>query len=287
MLICPDCRFPIALSKCSNCTWSLKYIENLPVYLKSKNCPLIENYIKCYEKISTDDLQETILPKAYIRHQAQKLIRYLPNSKDIKICDLGVGQGMLANSIRQQGFMDVTVVDIAIPYLKLLERDFKAIVSDAENLPFIEEFDYIFSTDVMEHVINIGSFLFSVNKALKKNGVFIFRVPDRENLMQYTPYMGCKYDFVHLRSFNSELLQDFMKNAGFSIKRLEYDGYWTYSYKNFVTKNKIFNFLYSKIYPKITHHNFILDDNYFNKIFCFLFLKPLEILCIAEKIKDL
>lgn len=289
MLICPDCRLSIGeLSSCSNCSWSLKYIENLPIYLKSKISPLIENYIECYEKISNDDLQETILPKEYIRHQAQKLISHLPkNSKGIKICDLGVGQGMLANSIKQQGFMDVTVIDIAIPYLKLLKRNFRAIVADAENLPFEEEFDYIFSTDVMEHVINIGSFLFSVNKALKKNGLFICRVPDLENLMQYTRHMGCKYDFVHLRNFNSELVKSLMTNAGFSIKSLEYDGYWTYSYKKFVAKNKIFSFLYSKTYPKITQHNFILDDSYFNKLFCGLFLKPLEIVCIAQKIEDL
>ena len=194
---------------------------------------------------------------------------------------------MLANNIKQQGYEDVTVVDIAIPYLKRLDSDFRAIIADAENLPFQEEFDYIFSTDVMEHVINIGSFLFSVNKAIKKNGLFIFRVPDLENLMQYTPHMGCKYDFVHLRSFNSELIKGLMKNAGFSIKKLEYDGYWTYSYKNFVTKSKIFNFLCSKLYPKITKDNFILSDNCLKKFFCFLFLKPLEIVCVAQKIKDL
>ena len=288
MLICPDCRSSIEeLSTCSNCSWFLRYIENLPVYLKSKNSPLIENYIQCYESISIDDLQETILPKEYINYQAQKLLKYLGKSKNIKICDLGVGQGMLANNIKQQGYEDVTVVDIAIPYLKRLDSDFRAIIADAENLPFQEEFDYIFSTDVMEHVINIGSFLFSVNKAIKKNGLFIFRVPDLENLMQYTPHMGCKYDFVHLRSFNSELIKGLMKNAGFSIKKLEYDGYWTYSYKNFVTKSKIFNFLCSKLYPKITKDNFILSDNCLKKFFCFLFLKPLEIVCVAQKIKDL
>ena len=288
MLICPDCKSPIEfLRSCLGCGWSLNYIENIPVYLGDKKSILIENYIKCYERISLDDLQETILPKKYIKYQAQKLIRHLPSFKDIKICDLGVGQGILAKSIRQQGFMDVAVVDIAVPYLKLLKDDFRAIVADAENLPFQEEFDCIFSTDVMEHVINIGSFLFSVNKALKKNGIFIFRVPDLENLMQYKPHMGCKYDFVHLRSFNSELIKDLMKNAGFSIKKLEYDGYWAYSYKNFVTKNKIFNFLYSKLYPKITKDNFIFADNYLKKFFCFLFLKPLKIVCVARKIEDL
>ena len=49
---------------------------------------------------------------------------------------------------------------------------------DGESLPFEnEEFDVVFSTEVMEHVPNPEKFLSEINRVLKPNGIAVLTVP--------------------------------------------------------------------------------------------------------------
>jgi SAM-dependent methyltransferase len=288
MLICPDCSVEIERkSSCENCSWQLIEQAGVKNYLKTKKSSIIKEYMKCYDQISEDDLAETIISKEYLKFQSEKLLTYLPEKKSLQICDVGGGQGFFAYACKERGYENITILDIAVPYLSRLNKEFNCFIADAENIPFREEFDIVFSTDVMEHVINMGSFLYCINKALKKEGKFVVRVPYAENLMSYSPHLGCKYDFVHLRSFNEDLLKMVLFDAGFHVEGVYYDGFWTYAYKNFVKKIKILDFLYCKLYTRIAKDNFIKNNTMINKIFCKIFIKPNAITCVARKIKDL
>jgi SAM-dependent methyltransferase len=98
-------------------------------------------------------------------------------------------------------------------------------MANAEALPFAEHFDVIVATDVLEHVLNVGSFLYSLNRALRSGGRLYVRVPYRENLLSYSPHLGCPYRFVHLRTYDRPLLRQALEEAGFVVERLWHDGY--------------------------------------------------------------
>lgn len=232
-LICPDCATAIApsqSSQCSACGWTAACKEGVPLLLSSNDQEdgTFRSYFENYRTIAEDDIHESIQPERYVNIQAEKFFTYLPRIRDQVICDVGVGKGNLTRYLIAGGAERVVAVDIAIPYLVQLAREPRVIpvVANAENLPFSRAFDMVVATDILEHVINVASFLFAVNRALKPDGFFAVRVPFRENLMCYTPFLGCKYRFVHLRNYNEDLLKHTLECAGFEIVQVTYDGFW-------------------------------------------------------------
>jgi len=88
-------------------------------------------------------------------------------NKDSKILDLGCGNGMIVELLRQNGFNYVYGVDITLEGLKLYTPNIKFnqpipefkpqkenyFESPLWNLPFKDdEFDFTFSVDVLEHI---------------------------------------------------------------------------------------------------------------------------------------
>ena len=288
MLLCPECRSVVNdKSSCNVCSWEFSCLSDIPSYFKKNLSPTLKSYVENYDTISDDDLNESILARGYLLHMAKKLIPYLPTSKSIRICDIGGGQGNFAKLIKSEGYENISIVDIAQPYLKLLKSDFQCYLADAENLPFKEHFDVITSTDVLEHVINVGSYLYSVNQALVDNGKFIVRVPFYENLMYYSPHLGCPYDFVHLRTFSKKLLTKQLKEAGFKIERVFKEGYWPYAVKS-IWKFSIMPRIITRLAKPFLHSQGFIDDSTFiSRLFCTIFLAPLEIGCVARKVNTI
>lgn len=293
MLLCPNCRVELETQEnCGKCEWSLKLIDGLKNFLKPNIPTFIKDYIENYDQIATDDLDKSIQPINALESHAKSMLDDLNLSPDLTCCDIGGGQGFLAKALRDKGVKDITLIDIAIPYLKTLDNDFKCIIADAENLPYENEFDLIFATDILEHVINMGSFLYCVNKALKPKGKFLVRAPVNENLMSYSPLLGCKYDFVHLRTFNKTLFKQTIENAGFKVSKISFSYYWIFAPKEYIANNKILNFAFSiiaKVAPKIfkIENNYFEDNTFMRKIFCKILLRPFCITAIAEKKNEL
>jgi SAM-dependent methyltransferase len=286
MLICPDCRKKLEpKSSCISCSWNFKKEKNISNYLRTKLPSTISAYIECYNHISEDDLSESIMPKEYLNYQSAKLLTHLSKNKLVHVCDIGGGQGFLAKACKEKGYKNITIIDIAIPYLHRLSNEFNCIIADAEHLPFSEEFDVVFATDVLEHVLNVGSFLYCAHESIKEGGRLVIRVPYRENLMSYSTHLGCKYDFVHLRSFNKDLLKKQLSDAGFLIEKIYYDGYWVNSCRDFAKKG-IFETIWSNLREKITKENYVIDNTLVKNILCRFFLRPFEIVCLAKKVNN-
>lgn len=47
----------------------------------------------------------------------------------------------------------------------------------------------------------------------------------RENLFQYARLLGCRYDLVHLRTFDRRAVLDLLRDAGFTVERMTYDSF--------------------------------------------------------------
>jgi hypothetical protein len=89
------------------------------------------------------------------------------------------------------GAESVTVVD-----RRMADSRFAPVLTNAGDLPFAEAFDIVTATDIMEHVLNVGSFISSLNGALVVGGDAYVRVPYPEDLLPYSPHLDCEYRFV-------------------------------------------------------------------------------------------
>lgn len=232
MTLCPDCQgaLPETETTCASCGWQVETVAGIPVMLSSadRQNPMFTQYLENYDRIAEQDLADDILDPAYVMHQVDNMVDYIGPLNGDAVCDVGSGQGHLARKLLKSGAASVTMVDIALPYLRAGakgEERLLPVMANAENLPFEDRFDVITSTDVMEHVLNLGSYLFSVNRALKMGGKAFIRVPFRESLLSYSPHLGCPYPFVHLRSFDKDILNVYMRSAGFKVERFHYDGF--------------------------------------------------------------
>ena len=86
-------------------------------------------------------------------------------------------------------------------------------VYDGKKIPFSDgEFDYVFSTEVMEHVPEPKEFLNEIYRVLKPGGILIMTVPFMQPLHEepYDFYRYTKYGLKHL-----------LDNTGFSSHEIK------------------------------------------------------------------
>ncbi|HLO74947.1 MAG TPA: class I SAM-dependent methyltransferase [Magnetospirillum sp.] len=231
MLLCPQCRAALSDTQdCASCHWQGETNGRVRVMLSAadRDSALFKGYQGNYDRIAADDLASEILDLRYVGHQAANLVSVLGRRlRGARVCEVGVGQGYLARAMLKAGAASVTAVDIALPYLETLDHDrLVPVLANAENLPFQDEFDILTATDVAEHVLNLGSFLYCANKALRPSGLLVLRVPLVESLLKYSPFLGCRYRFVHLRSFSEDIIHRELPEAGFDIETFRRDGFW-------------------------------------------------------------
>jgi len=232
MVICPNCRqsaIDLARPNCEQCRWQGDSTDGIPRLLvdRTGGDDTGSAYRGHYEALAAADLETPVLSLDYVGYQAQNLLRYIGPSDGLAVCDVGCGRGTLSTLLAQRGAR-VTAVDLSLDYLREVRQaadDIRLICCDADNLPFENEFDVIVSTDVMEHTLKPGGFLYSINRALKPGGRVYIRVPYRENLLSYAPQLGCAHPLVHLRSYNRPLLRDIFAGAGFKVERFYLDGF--------------------------------------------------------------
>ncbi len=265
-----------------------------PIYLNSSDSKSLKDYIENYQSIAKDDLESSIVTVSTLCKFAHKMANIISDlDKNIKICDVGSDKGYLIDELVKKGFANITAVDIVDIYFKSFHSDVNFCIANAENLPFDNEFAVIFATDVMEHVFDIGSFLYCVNLSLVRNGLFIIRVPNQETLLHYSHFLNCKYKFVHLRSFVPNIIRPYLREAGFSIKRIEHFSYATGGAQRYIDlfSNDTHQKLFEKIgkfllacYPSLN----IVDESdflgFFHKLFVKTFIRSHELLIVAEKI---
>jgi 2-polyprenyl-3-methyl-5-hydroxy-6-metoxy-1,4-benzoquinol methylase len=281
-LICPDCGNTLEENNCAACNWKFELFENIPIFLSTndKKNSIFKDYQKNYDQIARDDLKVSIQPEHYLNHQIDKLYSYLPNLKNKKILEVGIGQGKLFNKMKENEFKSLVGLDIAVDYLKRIKKAEKIdlIIGNAENLPFKDEFDLIIATDILEHVLNVGDFIISLNQSLKKGGITLIKVPYKEDLRQYAQKNNCPYKFVHLRTFTKDLLKFTLKESGFKIKKIHFDG-WAY-YKS---RKKLFKYIAAGI-TLLRFGKFEEISRIPNWIGRFL-MRPNEITILAQKLK--
>jgi SAM-dependent methyltransferase len=252
VLLCPDCRGALSGTEeaCGVCGWSPQQWQSVPVFLSNRDLsnPLFADYRSNYDQIAEADLAESIQPEAFLDVQAERLDGHIGDVRGQRVCDVGVGKGILFERLRRAEPARLVGVDIAVEYLERVAREgAELMVANAENLPFRDEFDVVVAADVMEHVIHLADFLVSVREALVRGGRFVVRVPYREDITKHSRIDGCEYDLVHLRTFAKDNLTDVLRRAGFRVGRIHYDGFEAARARSGITATRLGRRLWHEI----------------------------------------
>ena len=233
MIVCPDCSSElrtIDADRCASCGRTFEREDGLISLLGTadQDEPIVRAYRDHYERIAADDLEQSIQLEDHLELEADRLVDAIGDVHGLAVCDVGVGKGMLLARLQARGPRSVTGVDLARPYLRRLSghNGVRLVLADAERLPFRSEFDIIVSSDVLEHVLNVGDFLVSVRDALRPGGRLVVRVPHMDTLTSYATQTGYRYRFVHLRSFDGTSLRRLLEEAGFDVQRMLYSGFY-------------------------------------------------------------
>jgi len=233
MIVCPDCSHELPtldVERCSDCGRAFEREDGVISLLATadRDEPIVSAYRDHYERIAADDLQQSIQLEDHLELEADRLIDAVGDVRGLAVCDVGVGKGMLLERLRARGARSVTGIDLARPYLRRLSgrNGVRLVLADAERLPFRSEFDVVVSSDVLEHVLNVGDFLVSVRNALRPGGRLVVRVPHMDTLTSYATQTGYRYRFVHLRSFDGTSLRRLLEEAGFDVQRMFYSGFY-------------------------------------------------------------
>lgn len=302
MIVCPECRTALQEDprpRCRACGWEADEVDGVVDFMprQLRRQGLEADYERNYERIARDDLHQSIQDPDYIAHLTEDFAERVGELDGAKVCDLGVGQGALARTFLRQGVRELTAVDIAMEYLVQL-KDVPAIRlvrANAESLPFVDEFDVVVSTDVLEHVINVGSLMYCVNRALRLGGQLFVRVPYKEDLLMYSRHLGCPYEFVHLRTFDRALLRHALECAGFSVQRTWFGGYWNYVRQPIWTRGGLCRWM-GGWFERWLFGNYGIENGQrfvpvpargWQRSLVWFFLKPNELTIRAVKVRDL
>ena len=249
-----------------------------------------QSYSENYDQIAIDDLQEKIMDPRLVQNLASNFAQRVRDVAGAQVCDIGAGKGFLARGLLARGAASVTAVDISLDYLARLagQPGILPVMANAEALPFVEHFDTIVSTDVLEHVLNVGAFLYSVNRALRPGGRFYVRVPYRENLLPYAPQLGCPYRFVHLRTYDRPLLRKTLEDAGFAVERFWHDCYLPEAPRAFWKRSAIGRRIHNRFQNRLATRGINgLDVTLLPHGLRPILLRPIELGVMARKVKQL
>ena len=78
-------------------------------------------------------------------------------------------------------------------------------ISNIESLPYEDNFDLVFSDNVMEHIENPDQIFSEVHRVLKPGGIFIFKTP---NKFHYMPIIAMITPHSFLRWINAKRGRD-------------------------------------------------------------------------------
>lgn len=106
--------------------------------------------------------------------ELERLTRFLPPGK--RVLEVGAGTGWQARELERRGWR-VTAIDLPSSQYRDAQV-FPVLRYDGTNLPFADgSFDCIFSSNVLEHVRDLGSLLREFRRVLAPGGVCVHAMP--------------------------------------------------------------------------------------------------------------
>lgn len=172
------------------------------------------------EKISNAKYSDGI----EIERTSKKFTRErVPNDKFMKILDIGCGTGLNAKNLARGGH-EIIGIDISGIAIKIFcQNGFDGVICDlTSGIPFKnDEFDLVYASEVIEHLIDTEHFVNEIYRVLKPSGkVVISTINSAFWVFRLTSLMGRTVTEIqhqgHIRFFSKSGLAKYFKNSGFA-----------------------------------------------------------------------
>ncbi len=151
------------------------------------------------------------------RDAVYHLIQHLKLPADAAILEIGCSGGPLMQRLRQQGYSDLTGIDVSAPAIELAQaRGVPHVaVMDGAALEFADaRFDLVIASDVLEHIEDEGRALREWARVLRPGGQLLVFVPAHA-------YLWSEHDVVnhHFRRYSRGGLVAALQRAGLRTQR--------------------------------------------------------------------
>lgn len=171
------------------------------------------------------------------------LLQAVGDLKGKSVLDLGCSRGMLLERFR--GYGDVTLVGVELDATDGAEAEARGVHVDrvqinvyeddqiTARLPYEDEsFDVIVAAEIIEHIVDTGSFVRETFRVVRPGGFVFFSTPNilwwryRLDLLlgrypdplEHRLHYGT--DFGHVRIFTPRLLRELVAEAGFDVVKI-------------------------------------------------------------------
>jgi SAM-dependent methyltransferase len=163
-----------------------------------------------------------------LRYEVSKVVKFIGRSQG-KVLDIGCGTGDRLDIFRKKGFETYGVenshsADYATDHLKL-----SVVKGDLFTAHFPDAFfDLVTLYNVLEHTHNPSGVIREINRILKKGGILIIQIPNKDSL-QYKIFKKrwAAFDVPRdLYYFGIETLSSSLEKAGFELKGIDHFMNW-------------------------------------------------------------
>lgn len=162
-----------------------------------------------------EDLVNIISPslKNYNRHIASLILNTLRNKR--KILDFGAGCGSLAKIIKASTKCSITCVEIDEKLKLILKKNGFVVHHNLEELK--DQYDLIYSSNVLEHIYNDKKVVRSLKSKLVQNGILVLYLPAFQLL-----FSDLDRKVGHHRRYSKKNILKIADKTGFKIDNIFY-----------------------------------------------------------------
>jgi SAM-dependent methyltransferase len=159
---------------------------------------------------------ETIREHPEISNEDVQIIsRVRPIRKGI--LDVGCGSGGFLEACSSQPRDAIGLDPSSAAIRRCTSNGLSAIQADATRLPFASEsFDVVRAKEIIEHIVDLRTFMLEVNRVLLPGGVFLSRTPTPMSMLY--PVGNFYDDYTHVRPLSRSGLQHLLTDADFEVE---------------------------------------------------------------------
>lgn len=161
-------------------------------------------------------------PSSRLRRAFLKLPRFLPYAFRKKTLDFGCGGGFIAHALSfiAKSSNGIDINENAIAYAKQhFKRANYACIDFVQLLKAKDKYDFVYSSEVIEHVSDINLYMKTLAHLVEKGGVAYITTPDmgHPNVPQDITKWSMLCPPIHVQHFTQKTVKQLFKRYGFEV----------------------------------------------------------------------
>lgn len=221
---CPECHTSFSLPRVD----ATVIYDN--IYKNGKNVPGYERYWKYVNLVLSSKNSLNVLSDSEETYWSVKTVlsKQISDKKQAKILEIGSGLGYLTYSLFREGY-DVLGIDISNTAVDHAKKVFGNHYLCVDLFDFVKDneltYDAVIMTEVIEHVENPLSFMSTIKRLLKNDGVAIVTTPNKSFYPDDIVW-GTELPPIHCWWFGETSVRYMAKQLGMSVSFLSFKDYY-------------------------------------------------------------